>query len=305
MKRLLLFATLLLAASFSNAATKPVTTATFVEVYNNQAVDDDTLLLDAGTYSTAVAFPSGKALTLKAAATTATQPVLTFQLGEPAGAGGSLTFDGLEINRAADYFFNSSAGFDMNAWKFVNCTIKNINKALFNSSNKSGNISSFLLDKCLVTACGTSATSFIFCSQTVDAFTVTNSTVYNYVGGDFFHPNNAASTKNIRVSFINNTMYKCIWNKGYGWVSVNNVYAAGTTYLFQNNIFDTGANTDPVNNQPLLVYKGNGTVTEQNNIKINYQGNNGTTTNASNLTMNSSCWQFLPKQLSESFANIY
>ena len=269
------------------ATTRPATTATFVDIYNNQAVDGDTILLDAGTYSTAVAFPTGKSITLKADPAAATQPILTFQLAQPTGDNGSLTFDGLQISRSADYFFNSGAGFNMNAWKFVNCTIKNITKALFNSSSKVGNITSFTIDKCIITACGTSATGFIFVSQTVDNFTVSNSTIYNYVGGDFFKPNNATTTKNITVSFINNTMYKCIWNNGYGWVSVNNIYAAGSTYLFKNNIFDNGANTDPVANKPLLVYRGNGTVTEQNNIKINYQGNNGGTTNATNLTLGS------------------
>jgi len=286
MRKFLLFVFAVVIGFSSYAATKPVTTSTFVDTYN-AAVDGDTLLLDAGSYSTAVAFPTGKALTLKANSAAVTQPIITFQLAQPTGDNGSLTFDGLQISRSADYFFNSGAGFNMNAWKFVNCTIKNITKALFNSSSKAGNISSFTIDKCIITACGTSATAFIFVSQTVDNFSVSNSTIYSYVGGDFFKPNNATTTKNIAVSFVNNTMYKTIWNNGYGWVSVNNVYAAGNTYLFKNNIFDNGANTDPVANKPLLVYRGNGTVTETNNIKINYQGNNSTTTNATNLTMNS------------------
>src|SRR5688500_10579214 len=168
---------------------RPVTPATLVNVYNNVALDGDTLLLDAGTYSTAIAFPTGKSLTLKADPAAATQPVLTFQLGEPAGPGGSLCFDGLMINRNADYFFNSTAAQSMNQWKFVNCSIKNINRSLYNSTNSTGNITNFTFDKCLISACGTNGTSFLLVSQTVDSLNVTNSTIYNYIGGDFFHPN--------------------------------------------------------------------------------------------------------------------
>jgi len=288
MKKTLLFLVLVIVGLASKATIRPVTTSTFVDVYTNQALDGDTLLLDAGTYSTAVNFPTGKAITLKADPLAASQPVLNFQLGAPTGSGGSLIFDGLLIDRGtADYFFSNATTQSMNTWKFVNCTIKNIKKALFNTSNKTGNINNFIIDKCTITACGTSQTSFILISQTVDVFNVTNSTIYNYVGGDFFKPNNATTTKNISVSFINNTMYKCIWNNGYGWVSVNYVYPAGNTYLFKNNIFDTGANTDPAANKPLFVYRGNGTVTEQNNIKIGYQGNNNTTTVDNNLTLGS------------------
>gem|GEM_PF-139500 len=264
---------------------RPVTPATFVNVYNTVALDGDTLLLDAGTYSTAVAFPTGKSITLKANPAAATQPVVTFQLGEPTGSGGSLTFDSLMINRSGDYFFNSTAAQSMNRWRFVNCTIKNIVKSLYNSTNKTNNITNFTFDKCVISACGTNGTSFLLVSQTVDSLNLTNSTIYNYIGGDFFHPNNATTTKNISVSFINNTLYKCIWNNGYGWVSVGSLYPVGNTFLFRNNIFDQSSNTDPINNKPLLVYRGNGTATEQNNIKINYQGNNSTTTNATNLTL--------------------
>lgn len=293
-KKLLSFTFLFLIVFSSQGANLTANTSTFADVYAN-AADGDVILLDEGTYTTAVAFPSAKALTLKGNPSAATQPVLNFQLTEPAGAGGSLTFDGLVIDRqGGDYFYNSAAAISMNAWKFVKCTIKNVKRSFYYNSNKAtaSNINSISFDRCLVTACGTTKESFLYVSQTVGTLSVTNSTFYNMVGGDFFKANNtlANATANISASFINNTMYKCILDKGYGWMSINNVYPAGNTYLFRNNIFDTGANADPATNMPILIYKGNvapGTSTEENNIVISYGANNGTAVTASNLTLGS------------------
>src|SRR5690606_38534127 len=105
---------------------------------------------------------------LKASATAATQPVINFLLTEPLGPGGSLTFDGLLIDRkGAEYFCNSAAPYDMNAWRFEKCTIQNIAKSLINSTTQAGNITSFTINNSYITASGTSKTAFIFISQTV------------------------------------------------------------------------------------------------------------------------------------------
>lgn len=287
-----LWLTMLMIVIFSSsgyAATLNANSSNYVSVYN-AASDGDIILLDAGTYSTGITFPTSKSITIKGNPNAASLPVITFQLSDAIGTtGGTLTFDGVMIDRAnADYFYSSAtANLNIILLKFANCKIQNIKKSLINTTSQTGNITNISIDNCIITASGTSKTSFIFVSQLLNTFSVSNSTIYNYIGGDFFKPNNISTSNTLALSYVNNTMYHSVWDKGYGWASIDSRYSATSTYLFKNNIFDTGANGTA--NAPIFVYKG-GVQTEQNNVKIAYGSSSnqaGGSLSSSNLTTTS------------------
>lgn len=263
------------------------TTSTFVDVFTNQTADGDTILLDAGSYSNAVALPTGKSIVIKANPTATTRPELTFQLGEPTGSGGSLSFIGLSINRSADYFYSTSTTFNIGTLKFSNCNISNINKSLINTSASGGSMSSLIIDNCIISSSGTSSTNFITMYYALGSFTLSNTTINNFKGGNFFNTKQATAGSTINVNYSNNTIYKSIANNGWALCSIEGGgYTAGN-YTFNNNIIDGAA----ASVQPRIIYtKSGGTVVENNNLIVGWQSDYVQGTNTStrnNLTLGS------------------
>lgn len=269
-----------------NAANKTsVNTSTFVSAFS-AALDGDTLLLDAGTYASAISFPTAKSIVLKMNPTATTLPEITFQIGEPTGAGGSLTLDGLSINRNGDYLFSTSTTYNMGAWKFLNCTIKNINKSLMNTTTTGGTITSITIDNCVISNIGTASTNFIVLYHVLGSLTMRNSTINNFKGGNWYNAKHSATGNVFALNYSNNTIYKSIANSGWAMCSIEGGgYASTSSYLFANNILDGAAGSV----SPRLFYtKTGGVITQSNNLIIGYQSDyiQGTnTTTRTNLTL--------------------
>ena len=100
-----------------------VTTQTFNEAYT-LAESGDILLMSSGTYNKQISFPSDKSITLKAEKNA--EVVITFDItgnDDTSENGGGLIFDGVKINRSADYFISGN---------FVNAEFKIIDvKSLY------------------------------------------------------------------------------------------------------------------------------------------------------------------------------
>ena len=112
MKKILLLSCLLVSTIVVFATTTTVTPANYESVYNS-AGDGDILMLDAGTYATALEFPSGKTITLKKFPAAASMPILTFGWLNTAAtiAGSGLILDSLDIDYAnQNYFISLMAG---------------------------------------------------------------------------------------------------------------------------------------------------------------------------------------------------
>ena len=127
-----------------------VTTQTFNEAYT-LAESGDILLMSSGTYNKQISFPSDKSITLKAEKNA--EVVITFDItgnDDTSENGGGLIFDGVKINRSADYFISGNFG-NISTLEFKNSEITNIGRCLLRTSNE-GTINNIEFENCLILA---------------------------------------------------------------------------------------------------------------------------------------------------------
>jgi hypothetical protein len=254
------------------SATIPVTPDTYVAEYTN-AKNGDILLLDAGTYSTALAFPSGKTITLKKSSTATTKPVLTFSWNttEVPVAGSGLILEGLEIDLNADYYINFPESSKMNKLIFTDCIIANVKRCLVRASNNGIETEELTIENCIIKDCGSNGYCLNWHRGILNKMTVKNSTLYNYGGEGLFLANTNAQTHAFSFKMENNTVYQSgkDGSANYAWCSILIGYGAESTYSISNNIickpFTTAAQR-----LTIVVPAGSGTVTCKNNLVIDY-----------------------------------
>ena len=256
----------LVALSFkANATNTSVTPATLATAAKS-AASGDTLVLAAGTYTTAIAFPA-ITLNLKADPAAAIQPVIAFQPRDTTVTGGSLSFVGLSINPGTAYFFNTGGTNNMGAWRFQKCTVTGISSSFINSSvGGTGVIGSIFIDNCTFSNIGSSNTpSLISLKHCLGSLTIQNSTISNFAGGNIYDglPATGGTTTNVLIQ--NNTIYKSIFKTGYGVCAIEGSgYASTSTYIVINNILDGTAGATSAN--MLYIKNFGGTVTEVDNL---------------------------------------
>jgi hypothetical protein len=271
MKKILLSGFIIVSSSVVFATTTNVTPDTYVAAFNS-ASNGDILLLDAGTYSTALDFPSGKTITLKKLPEAASTPILTFTWTNTVVtvAGSGIVLDGLEINPSADYYIQFAASSIVDQFIFKNCTIGNINRCLVRATNLGVTINDLTIENCIIKNCGSKGYCFVWCRSVINNMTVKNSTMYFYGGEGFFLAQNNAQTHTFVFNMQNNTIY----NSGkdgaaYAWCVIGITYASTCTYNISNNIFNKPFTTADTRTA-IIVPAGSGTVTYKNNLVVDY-----------------------------------
>ena len=292
MKKIVSLLFILLFASYVlQAKETPVDPSTFVEAYN-AAEDGDVLLLADGEYTfSKLKFPAGAIVTLKAAE--GANPVLkSTEIGSESADGGGLIFDGIDIDRGADQFIYAAAGVTLKNVRIIafrNLTIKNVGRCIFRSNDDVATpeytIAKIEFTNCIITNCGTNGWGLLFPRHEVKEVSVTNSTLYNYVGGEnFFRANNGVALPNneFKFTFENNTVYK--WANGSNRALCNTAdkYGENSTYIFRNNIITVPG---VAGMEPMIVNTASGTVIGENNLIVDYGSYVGGNQTISDLTL--------------------
>lgn len=270
MKTHLIFCLLFL-ASYLGATETPVSPLTFNDAYAN-AADGDVLLLEPGVYGTSVTFPSGKTLTLKAAAGGEELPEIRFSVSgnDEAIAGGGLVFDGVKIAPSGDYFISLDKVGDIAAIRVRNCTIESVNRCFIRTNNTGYSIGEVEFANCIIRDCGAKGWNFIYPKHIVRKVSVSNSTLYNYLGGESFFFANASDANNVmEFLFENNTVYKWAKSSDRALCKSGKNYSVNSNYVFRNNLI-----TEPgvAGQTPNLLEATGGNVTGENNLIVNYGG---------------------------------
>ena len=277
MKKILPFCFLLVSSAVIFATTTRVTPDTYVSVYGS-AANGDTLLLDAGTYATALDFPVGKAITLKGAADAAQMPILTFVWTTTfaPSAGSSLILDGLDINLNANYLVQFPAASTVDKYIFRNCIIRNVYRCLAVAKNAGTSINEITIDNCILKDCGDPVAGYclIYVRQPINNLTLKNSTLYNYAGEGIFIAQTNSQTNTFVFDMHNNTIYKSgKEGANFGWCYFASpvTYSPTSTYNISNNIINRPyLNAATLTRTTINIPAGSGTVTCKNNLVIDY-----------------------------------
>lgn len=268
MRKSLLQIGFLLMGTISFAATINVTPETFAEAITN-AANGDILILDAGTYSTAVDFPVGKVLTLQKLPSAATLPLLTFAWSTSVvpTAGSGLILDGLEISLNNSYYIQFPANSVLDKFVFKNCVISNINRCLVRASNSPATIGELTIDNCIIKECGSGGYSLLYSKAEIASVTIKNSTIYNYQSEGLLL-SQTAQTNTLAFNMVNNTLYQCGKDGAYSWCTIAGS-GASSTYNISNNIISKPY-SEVSTRTTCAVPAGSGTVTCKNNLVIDY-----------------------------------
>lgn len=250
-----------------------VTTQTFNEAYT-LAESGDILLMSSGTYNKQISFPSDKSITLKAEKNA--EVVITFDItgnDDTSENGGGLIFDGVKINRSADYFISGNFG-NISTLEFKNSEITNIGRCLLRTSNE-GTINNIEFENCLIHDCGNNGWNFLYPKHIVKKVSVKNCSLYNYLGESFFSPTGSDNNNIFTFIFENNTVYK--WSKDTKYAICNTAknYSTNSIYNFTNNIINEPGVSGKT---PSILNATGGTLTAEKNLIVNYGGYNRTET---------------------------
>ncbi len=277
-KNYLLFLGLLLTVIQSFAASVSVSPVT-IETEMGNASNGDILLLEAGTYSSGINFQSDKVLTLKAAGDGDVVITQQISMGDALTNCG-LKFEGVIIDRGADYFISGTIG-DITELAFYNVTIQNVNRCFLRTENTGFSIGSIVFDNCIIKDCGSNGWNFIYTKHIVNSLSVTNSTLYNYLNGEsFFYPQTSDSSNDFEFTFSNNTVYKWAKDSSRALCNVRNLYSTNSYYHFLDNIIaEPGATT-----LPNIIVATGGNLSAQNNLVVNYGGYNITSATSSSVS---------------------
>jgi len=268
MKKNLLFIAFLFIGWYSYSASITVTPENYVAALGT-AANGDVLMLDAGTYSTAVNFPVGKTITLQKLASAATMPLLTFAwaTSDIPVAGSGLILDGLEISLNNSYYIQFPANSVLDKFIFRNCVISNINRCLVRASNSPTTIGELTIDNCIIKDCGSGGYSLLYSKAEISTVTIKNTTLYNYQSEGLLL-SQTAQTNTLVFNMINNTLYQCGKDGIYSWCTIVGS-GASSTYNISNNIICKPFS--PVSTRTTIaVPAGSGTVTCKNNLVIDY-----------------------------------
>lgn len=267
MKKNLLLCFLSLMSAVLFAATVTVTPADYESVYNS-ATDGDILLLDAGTYATALNFPAGKTITLQKLPTAASTPILTFSWTTEVlpTEGSSLILDGLEINLSASYLMQLAGDVVIDKLMLKNCIISNVNRCIIRATNAGTIINEVSVENCIIKDCGADGWALFYTREILKNLTMKNSTIYNYGGEGLFLANTNPQTHTFTFNMENNTIYKSGKDgEAYAWCVIATEYASTSTYNISNNIFDMPFTTADTR-QTFIVPEGAGSVSCKNNL---------------------------------------
>jgi pectin methylesterase-like acyl-CoA thioesterase len=285
MKRTILFLLSICTAGFLQARDIAVNPSTFKAEYE-AAADGDVLVMASGQYApSGLNMPAEAILTLRAAPDA--EVVLNCQIGATtAHTNGGLIFEGIEITRGlplADNYFISGDPGNIKILAFKGVTISNIGRCLLRTNTAGYVIDEILFEDCIIRNCGT-GWNFLYPKHAVKKLSVRNSTLYNYLNGEsFFCPNETYSTNNIEFLFENNTIYK--WSgatNGRALAKVTNRYAAGSSYVFRNNIVaeHSGAFVPA-----MIDLSSGGSVVGEHNLVVNYGSYAGGTQSINDLSL--------------------
>ena len=278
--RFLLLSCLLWSFGILHAAEKPVTSADFKSTYD-AASDGDILILASGTYGSAITFPTGKTITIKAA--DGATPMYTGNIdGGTSATGGGLIFDGIDINRGADYLISGDMG-NIKILAFRNSTIRSIGRCLLRTNTEGYTIDKIEFTNCIIKDCGSNGWNFMYPKHGVKEIITTNSTLYNYTNGEsFFFANATVSGNVMNFVFENNTVYKWAKSNDRALCKTEGKYSSSSTYTFRNNIITVPG---VAGTTPQIVQTSSGTVTGENNLIVNYGGYTGGTQSINDLTL--------------------
>jgi pectin methylesterase-like acyl-CoA thioesterase len=267
MKRtFLLILTIALFCSVSiKAATINVTPSDYVAALD-AAADGDILLMEAGTYSQAITFPTGKTITLKAAQ--GAEATITFGVsGTVAATGGGLIFDGVIIQPAGDYFVSGDMG-DITILAFRNTKINKVNRCVLRTNTAGFSINEIEFTNCIISNCGDKGWNFLYPKHAVKKVTVNNCTLYNYTGGEsFFFANQAVAENVLNFTFENNTVYKWAKSSDRALCNTQTKYSASSTFTFRNNIVSVPGVDGTM---PKMLSATGGSLISENNLIVNY-----------------------------------
>jgi len=232
----------------------------------SSATDGDVLLLAGGTYSSGVDFQNGKVLTLKSAGTGTV--TLTMQI-TPSGFSATncgLIFDGLNIVRDNQYFIYGDVA-DVKIIKFINDTIYNVNRCLLRTGNAGYTIDAIEIENTIIRDCGVNGYNLFYPKHIVKSFSVKNSTIYNYTGGEsLFYPNASDTNNDFTFTFESNTVYKFGKDATRAICNTRTSYSTASVYTFKNNIISEPG----VSELPNIIVATGGTLTAEKNLIVNY-----------------------------------
>lgn len=247
------------------AATINVSPADYATVITG-AADGDVLLMETGTYSQSITFPTGKTITLKAAE--GAEVNITFGVGGTVDAtDGGLIFDGVLIQPAGDYFISGDMG-NIKILAIRNSTINKVNRCFLR-----GNTAGYIIDEieftnCIISNCGDKNWNFLYPKHAVKKISVKNCTLYNYPGGEsFFFANATISDNVLNFSFENNTVYKWAKSSDRALCNTTTKYSTASNFTFRNNIVTVPGVDGTI---PKMLSATGGNLVSENNLIVNY-----------------------------------
>lgn len=249
----------------------------------NAAADGDVLLLETGAYGGTLTFPAGKTVTIKAAPEADVTFSALFRANDASLTGGGIVVDGVKISITDSYFINLDKYGDIAGIEFRNCDIANIARCFLRTSTEGKSIDHIVFDNCIIHDCGNGGWNFIYPKHTVKSVSVSNSTLYDYIGGEsFFYPYTTDTNNNLTFTFKNNTVYRWAKSNDRALAKVEGKYGEGSTYVFTDNIIYKGG-ADNVT--PFVVHVGKGKLTASNNLVVSYGDYNITDKTVNDLTL--------------------
>ena len=234
------------------------------------AADGDIILLEPGTYSEDLNFPSGTSLTLKNPETDNTQVLLTGKISlHDQTNGASLYLENLSIDPSGDYFFDGTLG-DINIIAVEGVRIFGVRRCFIRANQSTALIGTLRFNNSLIYNNGEGGYNFIWTKTKVGQVKVSNSTLYNYSGGESFFSRHSApkdSDHLFRFEMSNNTVYR--WSKGSGYAlcKTDDSFSAESEFIFRNNlVYQPGVEGQ----EPKLVSATGGKLSAQNNLVVDY-----------------------------------
>ncbi len=279
MKKSLLFTVLMSLLVFTaNARIVEVSGPDVFDATYAGAMDGDTLQVLSGTYSTDIPLPAGKAVTIFAADTT--EAIFTGRLTGSADGnveGGSLSLEGLVIDRGNAYYVDHSAPGNMVLLSWKNCEIKNIYRCFmyFNHSADAlanSSVETVRLENCYVHDCNTQNWNMMWTVAPILNIEMTESTFTMNDGVESFYcPRNTYEGLSHNFTFTHNTVYQAARDNGRAICNIGNYFTGEeSVFTFENNIIVCPEGKVAGK----LVNANMGIINSKNNLIVGYEGYN-------------------------------
>src|SRR5690554_4071975 len=183
--------------------------------------------------------PSGTSLTLKNPETDNTQVLLTGKISlHDQTNGASLYLENLSIDPSGDYFFDGTPG-DINTIAVEGVRIFGVRRCFIRANQSTALIGTLRFNNSLIYNNVEGGYNFICDKTKVGKVKVSNSTLYNYSGGESFFSRHSApkdSDHLFRFEMSNNTVYR--WSKGSGYAlcKTDDSFSIESEFIFRNNL---------------------------------------------------------------------